>query len=314
MSDHDVFRRDLIGRWGDEHEFVVEAERTVAYAEATNDPIEQHLSGEFAPPVFAVVPAMSVMADATLGVVPDELMMRILHGEHDFRFHRPIIPGETLKVRAKPVGIQGKDSGVVVSTLISTRGAEYDDPVNDQYFVGFFRGGRFDGTVGETAPEHAMDPATAEREPDLTVVQHFDEDQTFRYAEPAGDPMPIHLDDDFARAMGQPGIIIHGLCTIAFVSHGLIGAVCPENPTRLSRLAVRMASPAFPGTAITTTAWRTDEHDPDHDHRPAPDPDRDPDPDTTSRRYAFCTTGGEGGCRPRVLTDGLAEFDGKRTP
>ena len=38
MGDHDVFRRDLIGKWGDEHEFVVEAERTVAYAEATNDP------------------------------------------------------------------------------------------------------------------------------------------------------------------------------------------------------------------------------------------------------------------------------------
>ena len=205
-------------------------------------------------------------------------------------------------MRAAPVGIQGKDSGVVVTTAISTRGAEYDDPVNDQYFVGFFRGGRFDGTVGETAPDHAMGHATAEGEPDLTVVQHLDEDQTFRYAEPAGDPMPIHLDDDFARAMGQPGIIMHGLCTIAVVSHGLIGRVCPEDPTRLSRLAVRMAGPAFPGTEITTTAWHIDRTG-----------EGERDPASTARRYAFRTTGGGGESPSVVLTDGLAEFDGKRT-
>lgn len=59
------------------------------------------------------------------------------------------------------------------------------------------------------------------RAPDWTAAQTFDADQTFRYAEAAGDPMPIHLDDEFAKAVGLPGIIVHGLCTIAFVSHAL---------------------------------------------------------------------------------------------
>ena len=34
--------------------------------------------------------------------------------------------------------------------------------------------------------------------------------------------MPIHLDDEIAKAMGFPGIIIHGLCTMAFTSQAAI--------------------------------------------------------------------------------------------
>ena len=53
--------------------------------------------------------------------------------------------------------------------------------------------------------------------------------------------MPIHLDDDFAKAMGLPGIIIHGLCTMAFCGRAVVGEFCPDDPTRLKRFAVRFA-------------------------------------------------------------------------
>ncbi len=42
--------------------------------------------------------------------------------------------------------------------------------------------------------------------------------------------MPIHLDDDVAKAMGLPGIIIHGLCTMAFTSVAAIQQACPDDP------------------------------------------------------------------------------------
>lgn len=106
MTDNTEFHPERLDVWTDTVEFAVERDRTVAYALATNDPIAAHRDGTLAPPVFAVVPAMTMMADATLGIVPDDLMFRILHGEHDFRFHRPIKPGETLAVRAKPIGIE----------------------------------------------------------------------------------------------------------------------------------------------------------------------------------------------------------------
>lgn len=287
MADNPGFDTDRLDTWGEEVEFKVDRDQTIAYAEATNDPLAAHLNGTLAPPVFAVVPAMVIMAEATMSVVPDELMLKILHGEHDFRLHRPIEPGEVLTVRAKPVGIAGKDSGVVVTTLLETR-SSHGDLINEQYFIGFFRGGVFRGTVGAGAPEHGLPPSIRARNPDFTVNQQFDQDQTFRYSEPAMDPMPIHLDDDFAKQMGLPGIIIHGLCTIAFASHALLSRISPEDPSRLKRLAVRMSKPARPGESITTRVWRDGSAD-----------GRD--------TYVFHTTGDE---KPGkyVLTDGLAEF------
>ena len=278
------FPLDCLDTWSEEQEFKVDPEQCVAYAKATNDPITAHLDGTYAPPVFAVVPVTIMMADATMSVVPDELMMRILHGEHDFRLHRPIVPGELLTVRAKPVGVQGKDSGVVVTTLVETRDAQHD-LVNEQYFIGFFRGGQFDGTVGEKSPEHAFPAELRARRADFSVTATYDEDQTFRYSEASGDPMPIHLDDDFAKQMGLPGIIIHGLCTIAFTSHALIANVSPDDPTRLTRLAMRMSKPAFPGETITTSAWKA--------------------PDGT---YRF-ETAGDALPGKFVITDGLAVFE-----
>ncbi|WP_378736842.1 MaoC/PaaZ C-terminal domain-containing protein [Nocardia brasiliensis] len=261
MTDGTSFALERLGRWGARGTFDVDRRRTIAYAAATNDPIQQHLDGIYAPPVFAVVPATVMMADAAMSVVPDELMLRILHGEHDFRFHRPIEPGETLAVRARPTGIEGKSSGVVVTAHIETHSVSNGDLVNEQYFIGFFRGGRFDGARGEPSPAHFFDENLRAREPNFTVAQTFDTDQTFRYAEAAGDPMPIHLIDEFAKAMGQPGIIIHGLCTIAFISHALITRISPDDPARLKRLAVRLSSPAFPGQTITTATWATGTRD-----------------------------------------------------
>ncbi|WP_228540907.1 MaoC/PaaZ C-terminal domain-containing protein [Nocardia sp. XZ_19_369] len=287
VPDGTTFNLDRLGSWGARDRFEVDRERTIAYAAATNDPIRQHLDGVYAPPVFAVVPITVMMADAAMSVVPDDLMLRILHGEHDFRFHRPIEPGELLEVRARPVGIEGKSSGVVVTSHIETYSVRGGDLVNEQYFVGFFRGGRFDGARGEPSPAHSFEENLRAREPDFTAAQTFDADQTFRYARAAGDPMPIHLVDEFAKAMGLPGIIVHGLCTIAFVSHALITRISPDDPSRLKRLAVRLSSPAFPGQTITTATWAAG-------HRDGRD------------RYAFETSSDSDRF---VIQDGLAEFE-----
>jgi acyl dehydratase len=252
----DQFNTDTLDRWTGGTTFGVETQRSIAYAKATNDPFPQHLDGTLAPPVFAIVPAFPDLAGATVAAVPNELVMRVVHGEQDFRFHRPIVPGETLKVRSKVTGIHGKSSGVVVTGLGETRD-ERDELVNEQYFVGFFRGGNWPHEAGTPAPDHTLGEAVKSRPADFVVEQKFDADQTFRYAEPAGDPMPIHLDEEFAKSVGLPGIIMHGLCTMAFNSHGVLSKIAPNNPERLKRLAVRFASPGRPGQVMTTSIWNT---------------------------------------------------------
>ena len=40
-------------------------------------------------------------------------------------------------------------------------------------------------------------------------------DQLGKYAEASGDPNPIHLSDEAAEAAGLPGVIAHGMLTVA---------------------------------------------------------------------------------------------------
>ena len=84
------------------------------------------------------------------------------------------------------------------------------------------------------------------------------EDQPDRYAAASGDDFAIHLDDDFARAVGLPGRIVHGLCTMAFAARAVLEAAEVDDPRRVRRVAVRFSAPLFPGDTVTTQVWRTD--------------------------------------------------------
>jgi len=247
---------DKLGQWGDPARFEVTREKIIAYAEATNDEHPAHRAGDLAPPVFPVVGALiDAIAPQIMAVVPGEIAMRVVHGEQDFRYHQPIRPGMTLVNRAAAVGVHGASSGVVVLGKGTT---ETDDGelVVEQYMAAFFRGAQLDVDEGEPLTEHSFDPSARSREADARVTHSYDADQTHRYSAASGDPMPIHLDDDFAKAMGLPGIIVHGLCTMAFCGRAVVSEFCPDDPTRLKRFAVRFAKIVQPTEMVTHSLWR----------------------------------------------------------
>jgi acyl dehydratase len=248
-----------LGRSTEEREFKVEARRTVAYAAATNDQNERHTGGELAPPVFAIVPVWDVMTAAANLVTPPEAFEQIVHSEQDMRFFRPIAPGDVLRSKATPVYLAVRGIGTTVAVRTETVDAT-GAPVNDQYATLFFRG-PFEGeSGGEPAPEHKLTAATKARPPAACVTYRFDDDQTFRYAEASGDPVRIHLDDAAARAVGLPGMIIHGLCTMAFCGRAVIEMAAGGDPTRLARLAVKFSRPVLPGQEITVRIYAAGEN------------------------------------------------------
>lgn len=279
-----TFDDAAVGEWTDTEHFDVTAERIAEYAAATNDPIAQHLSGEVAPPVFAVVPTFGSMAPAALSVAPVELLPKLVHGEQDFRFHRPIRPGDRLAVRAKPIGYVGRDNGSVVVIYAETRD-DAGELVNEQWITAFFRKVNAGKTVGEQAPEHRASDDVVASAPLTSLTQHVDEDQTFRYSPASGDPMPIHLDDEIARMSGLPGIINHGLCTMAFTSWAALTELADGDTARLRRLAVRFAKPVLPGNDIETRFWT-----------------RESTVGDSGTAYTYQTTMGD----EVVITDGLA--------
>ena len=60
---------------------------------------------------------------------------------------------------------------------------------------------------------------------------------TVRYAGASGDFNPIHIDEEFARSVGLPGRILHGLWTMAQVARAHTDAA--GGPEKLKRLSVQ---------------------------------------------------------------------------
>src|SRR5271157_2987389 len=78
--------------------------------------------------------------------------------------------------------------------------------------------------------------------PELRVTP--DKYLTVRYAGASGDFNPIHIDDDFARAVGLPGRILHGLWTMAQVARAQTDAA--GGPEHLKRLSVQFRGMGVP--------------------------------------------------------------------
>jgi acyl dehydratase len=73
-----------------------------------------------------------------------------------------------------------------------------------------------------------------------------------RYAGASGDYNPIHIDPEFAKAVGLPGTILHGLYGMALVARAAIVGV-EGDPRSLKRLSVQFRGMGFPEQEITVT-------------------------------------------------------------
>jgi acyl dehydratase len=257
ITDELTFDDSGLDTWTDEDRFEVTAERLAEYAAATNDPIEAHRAGRIAPPVFAIVPVFESLLMPAVDVLPVELIPRVVHGEQDFHFHRPIRPGDRLVSRGKMIGYEGLANGTRAAIELECR-TEDGELVNEQYVTTFVRGFDAGKSMGVLSPKHGFDESLRANEPVAVVVQHVDDDQTFRYSPASGDPMPIHLDEEVARDAGLPGIIAHGLCTMAFASWAVLTEVAGSDVQRLKRFAVRFSKMVLPGDDLETRIWTRD--------------------------------------------------------
>jgi acyl dehydratase len=90
--------------------------------------------------------------------------------------------------------------------------------------------------VGEQIPEVRVTP---------------DKYLTARYAGASGDFNPIHIDEEFARAVGLPGRILHGLWTMAQVARAQTEAA--GGPEHLKRLSVQFRGMGVPEQEVVVS-------------------------------------------------------------
>ena len=240
-----LFRNHEIGRWSGESFATVDESLVTAFCEATNEPDRRSV-----PALFAVVLTRPAVVDALSRVISAEAAVRtpVLHGEHRLDALSDLNVGQAVSSRACPVGIASRGTGTVVAVRIELRDADGRLLV-DQLLTAFLPRLACDEALGDVGPVAAHSGAGV---PLGTVEELTDVDQSRRFGRAAGDEAPFHMDDDAARSFGFPGVILHGLCTLAFASRALTRIT----GTPVRSLAARFARPGLPGDTLATTVFR----------------------------------------------------------
>lgn len=242
---------ELVGKTYEAKTFEVTPEAIEKYARATNDTNERYLAGDeaVASPIFPIVPAFQYLMESAMDPELQADLLRLVHGEEEHVLHKPIKAGDTLKVSPVIESIEQKDTGETFTVKVDVTNQDGAD-VATVRATSFIRGS---GSKGAKPTGSA--PAKAEPEVVYQDSVKVDDDQTYRYAEASGDHNPIHQDENVAKMAGLPGIILHGMCTMAMATKGAVDGLAGGDPTRVKRVAVRFSKPVLPGQELTTKFW-----------------------------------------------------------
>ena len=116
----------------------------------------------------------------------------------------------------------------------------------------FARGDGGFGGPSEGQPEPHQVP---DRKPDLSLDFPTLPNQALLYRL-SGDRNPLHSDPAFAKRVGFPRPILHGLCTYGITCRAVLQSYAEYDPAKFKSHAARFSSPVFPGETITVDLWQ----------------------------------------------------------
>lgn len=223
-----------------------------------------------APPLFAAVycaPAVaSVMFDPAVGLFDPAAGLasyRFVQRRQTFEWHQPVHSGDRITTVATLIDA-GERNGQQFRVFASTSENQDGALVASGEYEGVVPGREPRRPSGNDGEEEAKPDALREVRPasvldlrpgDSLPPLHFTPDRyaPIRYAGASGDFTPIHLDPEFARAFGLPGVILHGLYTFAQLARGLL-AQFGDDPRLLRKLSARFRAPALPERELSVIA------------------------------------------------------------
>lgn len=82
-----------------------------------------------------------------------------------------------------------------------------------------------------------------------TLSRTVTQEQINAYAEASGDPNPIHTNEEFARMVGLPGTIAHGMLNMGILAEAV--ARWAGGNDRVASISCRFSKPLLPGDTIT---------------------------------------------------------------
>ena len=246
---HKGLNHDTLGKTYDFDPVVVDQQTIDAYCDATNDANPRYLDaarpdGTVAPPLYIIRIGRDPLFSAILDPKVNADVVRLLHGEQDFSFHHLVRPGDPIRTRGVIADIIDKETGQILVVHIDF--FRDDQLVADCDATLFIRAKHPPKREKKAKPEPPPEPTWTFTE-DILVA----DDQSVRYAEVSQDVNPLHTNPMVAKAAGLPGVVLHGLCTMAFCHHALINRLAHGDPARLRRIKVRFSKPVFMKDVVT---------------------------------------------------------------
>jgi acyl dehydratase len=224
---------------------VLDRATAAALATTTLDDSASYFDGTALPPTAIATLTYAPQMAAIFELVPEPVFAAArggVHGRHDLVLHRAIRPGEELHSVVETHSARRSRDNLRVTLLHRTYDAK-EALVAEQWWTTVLLGTSAEET-GPDLPAHGgngCDPEQATVE----EIMHLDSAMAHRYAEVSGDFSEHHFDVEAARRSGFAGPFLHGLCTMAVCARAVVGTVGADDPSRLRRLAVQFASPAY---------------------------------------------------------------------
>ncbi|WP_255152310.1 FAS1-like dehydratase domain-containing protein [Halorarius halobius] len=273
--------------------FTVEAGKVAEFAAAVGDdnPVfvdeaaaaDRGFDRRPAPPTFtrtSMFPRYRPEGVGRLGIDIGFDIRYELHGEQVYEFARPVFVGDTLSATTTLTDAyerEGRQGGRMTFAVLET---EFVDETGGPVVTERQTVIETDGTVsdGQQEPERperdanpkrgsvsqpssagypvdAPDEVSVGDQPPTVIVEDIAPQDFVRYAGASGDFNPIHYDEQYATALGNPGVFGQGMLTAAHTGHLAadwfgVGAI--------SRFSTRFTARVWPGDTLTVDGEVTD--------------------------------------------------------
>lgn len=249
---------DFAGTTLKNHVSSISARWIMNYAAAIgeNNPVyfdDERPQGIIAPPLFPVAatwPILENIADyIEADAFPREVLITQVHYTEHLVIHRFITPDINLTIRGCIAAVLPHRSGTHVILRFDAA-----DQSGNLYFtehIGAMMRGISCSDSGRGADRLPVVPRhETKAAPVWEAALPIDPLAPFIYDGCTNIYFPIHTSVKFAKAVGLPGIILQGTCTLAMAVHAVLNRETGGDPQRLSQVYCRFSGMVLPGSSI----------------------------------------------------------------
>lgn len=227
----------------------------VAFAAALGETDAELLNGRCLAPTMAIIPAWTCEDRAVAAAIGSDAAAQTVHAEHHFELFAALQPDTQVVARSRVQEVAVKRRGTLVT--VATETLHGGVLINRQRYAVFALGVFADVRDGAATP--AGDGPTADHSPPRhgvgARVERVDESWARRYAVASGDDFALHTDAEYARSLGYPGPILHGMCTLGIAARAVRELVGARHSEDLTRLGARFAAPVLMPARLQTEVW-----------------------------------------------------------